>query len=71
MDCGTAEKTLRLALKLRQKVYIHQMSQLAMQAELNRIPGVTAAGVTRSLVDLQGGYYWTVSFDGNNGNLVE
>ena len=52
-------------------VFQHDVSASVMQTELNKIPGVTSAGVTRSLVDLQGGYYWTISFDGNNGNLVQ
>jgi hypothetical protein len=42
-----------------------------MKTELNKIPGVTNTDISRSLPDLQNGYYWTVSFDGNNGNLAE
>merc|ERR1711871_198256 len=52
-------------------VFSHDVTAATMQTEINKIPGIKAAAVTRSLVDLQGGYYWTISFDGNNGNLIE
>merc|ERR1711871_1596084 len=49
----------------------HDSTAEEVKKELDKIPGVKNTDVSRSLADLQNGYYWTVSFDGNNGNLAE
>ena len=40
-----------------------------VEAELEKLPGVGAVNVLRSLVDEEGGYLWTASFVENDGNV--